>query len=87
MPALLAAADKCTHVFDGQEALAMTPLMVAAVFGSTEVGQLLHKYPTTSHESHCLWEYTMRAVYTRLSIQQSAVAPRAGAEGAAGGRR
>ena len=42
MPALLAAADKCKAVFDAQEAVAMTPLMVAAAFGSTEVGQLLH---------------------------------------------
>ena len=40
MPALLAAADQCKAVLDEQEVVGITPLMVAAALGSTEVGHV-----------------------------------------------
>ena len=52
MPALLAAEGQSTPAFDEKEAVGMTPLMVAAAFGSTEVGHMLHASSATLRDGH-----------------------------------
>ncbi len=54
IPALLAAKGQCEPSLDGQDSSGMTPLMIAALFGSTEVRQVLHTSLATLHDSRYL---------------------------------
>ena len=54
MPALMAAEHQCKPVFEEQEAIGIPSLMMSVLFGSTEVGQVLHTSPATLHVSYCL---------------------------------